>query len=50
MNFGSKKVFMYAEPEFEVVSDEEYEHGMSVRYVSLFAHRVCWMALFPSVD
>lgn len=30
MNFGSKKVFMYAEPEYEVVSDEEYEHGMSV--------------------
>ncbi|XP_022293240.2 circularly permutated Ras protein 1-like isoform X1 [Crassostrea virginica] len=30
MNFGSKKVFMYAEPEFEVVSDDEYNHGMSV--------------------
>lgn len=33
MNFGSDKVFLYNQPEFEVVSEEEYEHGMSVRYV-----------------
>ncbi|XP_048768214.1 circularly permutated Ras protein 1-like [Ostrea edulis] len=30
MNFGSDKVFLYNQPEFEVVSEEEYEHGMSV--------------------
>ncbi|XP_061176776.1 circularly permutated Ras protein 1-like [Saccostrea echinata] len=30
MNFASPKVFLYAEPEFEVVSEEEYDHGMSV--------------------
>ncbi|XP_062566658.1 circularly permutated Ras protein 1-like [Saccostrea cucullata] len=30
MNFASDKVFLYDVPEFEVVSDEEYDHGMSV--------------------
>ncbi|XP_076077752.1 circularly permutated Ras protein 1-like [Mytilus galloprovincialis] len=30
MNFGSSFVYVYDEPEYEVVSDEEYDEGMQV--------------------
>jgi hypothetical protein len=31
MEFGSSYVYVYDEPEFEVISDEEYEEGMNLR-------------------
>lgn len=31
MDFGSSFVYVYDEPEYEVVSDEEYDEGMQVR-------------------
>jgi len=31
MDFGSDYVFMYEEPDFEYISDEELERGMNIR-------------------
>lgn len=31
MNFGSEYVYLYEEPAFEYISDEELERGMNIR-------------------
>lgn len=31
MDFGSEFTYLYEQPEYEVISDEEYECGMDVR-------------------
>ena len=33
MNFGSSYVYVYDNPEYEVISDEELEEGMHLRYI-----------------
>jgi len=38
MNFGSDYVYLYEDPEYEYISDDEYEQGMNLssRYVLVF--------------